>query len=67
MLSCMSCLYIDILDTKLLLVIWFANIFSYSVGCHFVLSVVSFPVQKFLSLILSQLFIFAFINFSMGD
>ena len=47
-LSSMNCLYI--LDTNPLLVISFANIFSHSVGCIFVLSVVSFAVQKLLSL-----------------
>ena len=39
----------------------FAKIFSYSVGCLFVLFSVSFAVQKLLSLIRSHLFIFAFI------
>ena len=38
-LSCMSCLYI--LDINLLLVISFASIFSHSVGCLFISSVVS--------------------------
>ena len=55
-LRCMSCLYI--LDINLLSVISLANIFFHSVGCRFVLSVVSFAVQKLLSLIRSQLFIF---------
>ena len=44
MLSCMSCLCI--LDTNPLSVISFANIFSYSVSCPFVLSLVSSAVQK---------------------
>ena len=39
----------------------FANIFSYSVGCLFLLFIVSFAVEKFLSLIRSHLFIFVFI------
>ena len=60
MLSCMSCLYI--LDINPLLVISFANIFSHSVGCLFVLSTVYFAVQKLLSLIRSHLFIFAFVS-----
>ena len=64
MLSCMSCLYI--LDINLLSVI-FANIFSHSVGCLFILSMVSFAVQKLLSLIRSHLFIFDFISFALGD
>ena len=38
----------------------FANIFSQSVGCLFVLFMVSFVVQKLLSLIRSCLFIFCF-------
>ena len=60
----MSCLYM--LDINLLLVISFANIFSHSVGCLFILSVVSFVVQNLLSLIRSHLFIFAFISFTLG-
>ena len=38
-----------------------AKIFSYSVGCLFILFRVSFAVQKLLSLIKSHLFIFVFI------
>ena len=38
----------------------FANIFSHSVGCLFILFRVSFAVQKLLSLIKSHLFIFVF-------
>ena len=63
-LSSMNCLYI--LDTNPLLVISFANIFSHSVGCIFVLSVVSFAVQKLLSFIRSHLFLFVFISISLG-
>ena len=47
-LGCMSSLYI--LDINPLLEISFANIFSHSVGCLFVLLVVSFVVQKLFSL-----------------
>ena len=54
------------LGINLLLVISFANIFSHSVGCLFILSVVSFVVQNLLSLIRSHLFIFAFISFTLG-
>ena len=43
-LSCMSCLYI--LEINLLSVASFANIFSLSEGCLFVLFMVSFAVQK---------------------
>ena len=57
-LSCMSCLYI--LEINPLSVASFANIFSHSVGCLFVLFMVSFAVKKLLSLIRSYLFIFVF-------
>ena len=57
-LSCMSCLYI--LDIKPLLVTLFANFFYHSVGCLFVL-LVSFAVQKLLSLIRSDL-LFCFLK-----
>ena len=59
-LSCMSCLYI--LEINPLSVVSFAIIFSHSVGCLFTLLLVSFVVQKLLSLIRSHLFIFAFIS-----
>ena len=65
MLSCMSCLYM--LDINPLLVIPLANIFSHSVVSLFVLSIISFAVQKLLSLIRSHLFIFVFISFALGD
>ena len=55
------------LDINPLSVISFSNIFSHSVGCLFVLSMVSFAVQKLLSLIRSHLFIFAFVSFALGD
>ena len=41
-LSCMSCLYI--LESNLLSVVSFANIFSHSEDCLFVLFMVSFAV-----------------------
>ena len=47
-LSCMSCLYI--LEINHLSVVSFAIIFSYSEGCLFTLLIVSFAVQKLLSL-----------------
>ena len=56
MLSCISCLYI--LDINPRSIISFANILSHSVGCLFVLSMVSFPMQKLLSLISSQSILF---------
>ena len=64
-LSSMNRLYI--LNIKPLSVISFANTFSHSVGCLFVLSRISFAVQKLLSLIRSHLFISAFIPFALGD
>ena len=45
-------------DANPLLVISFPNVSSYSVGCCFILSVVSFAAQKLLSLIRSDLFAF---------
>ena len=59
-LSYMSCLYI--LEINSLKIVSFAIIFSHSEGCLFTLLIVSFIVQKLLSLIRSHLFIFAFIS-----
>uniref|UniRef100_A0A8D0TVV4 Uncharacterized protein n=1 Tax=Sus scrofa TaxID=9823 RepID=A0A8D0TVV4_PIG len=56
--SCRRCL--QILEINPLSVGSFANIFSHSVGCLFILFRVSIAVQKLLSLIKSHLFIFAF-------
>ena len=50
-LSCTSCLYI--LEINPLSVVSFATIFSHSEGCLFALLIVSFAVQKLLSLIRS--------------
>ena len=58
-LSCMSGLYI--FEINSLLVASFAIIFSHSEGCLLTLLIVSFFVQKLLSLIRSHLFILAFI------
>ena len=63
-LSCISCLYI--LEINPLSVAPFANVFSHSVGCLFVLFMASFAVQKLLSLIRSYLFIFVFISITPG-
>ena len=57
-LSCISCLYI--LETNPLSVVSFALIFSHSEGCLLTLLIVSFAVQKLLSLIKSHLFTFDF-------
>ena len=46
-------------------VVSFAIIFSHSEGCLFALFIVSFAVQKLLSLIRSHLFIFAFISIAL--
>ena len=55
-LSCMNCLYI--LEINPLSVVSFAIIFSHSEGCLFPLLIVSFAMQKFLSLIRFHLFTF---------
>ena len=65
MLTCMSYLYM--LDINSFLVITFANIFSLSVGCLFVVLMVSFAVRKLSSLIEFHLFIVPFIFFALGN
>ena len=62
-LSCMSYLYI--LEINPLSVISFAITFSHSEGCLFTLLIVSFAVQKLLSLIRSHLFTFVFISITL--
>ena len=57
--------YFCILEVKPLSVALFANIFSHSIGCHFVYGFLCYA--KLLSLIRSQLFIFAFISVALGD
>ena len=47
-------------------VVSFTSIFSHSDGCLFTLFVVSFAVQKLLSLIRSHLFTFVFISITLG-
>ena len=54
----MSCLHI--LEINSFSVVSFAIIFSHSEGCLFIWLVVSFVVQKLLSLIRSHLFVFVF-------
>ena len=51
-----------ILEINPLSIAFFTNIFSHSEGCLFTLLIVSFDVQKLLSLIRSHLFIFAFLK-----
>ena len=60
----MSCLYV--LEINPLSIESFANIFSHSEGCVFVLFMVSFAVQKLLSFVRSHLFIFVFISITLG-
>ena len=60
----MSCL--NIFEINLVSVALFANISSHSVGCLFILFMVSFAVQKLLSLIRPHLFIFVFIFITLG-
>ena len=64
LLSCMSSLYTG--GIKSLCHIWFANIFTHSVGCLFILLIVSFAVQKLYSLMWSDLFSFAFVTCTFG-
>ena len=47
-------------------VVSLAIIFSHSEGCLFSLLIVSFAVQKLISLIRSHLFTFAFISLTLG-
>ena len=63
-LSFRRCLYI--FEINSLSVASFAIIFSHSQGCLFTLLIVSFVVQKLLSLIRYHLFIFAFISNILG-
>ena len=60
----MSCLYI--LEINPLSVVLFAIIFSHSEACLFTLLIVSFAVQKLLSLIGSYLVTFVFISVTLG-
>ena len=59
-MNCMSCLYI--LEVNPLLVSLFANILSHSVGYLFTLFMVSFAVQKLLSVVILFISIFIFIT-----
>ena len=60
----MSRLYI--FEMNSLSVASFALIFSHSEGCLYTLFIVSFVVQRLLSLIRSHLYIFAFISITLG-
>ena len=61
----MSCLHIS--EIKALLLASFADIFYHSLCCLFILCVVSFAVQKLISLIRYRFLIFAFISIALGD
>ena len=63
-LGCMSCLYI--LETNPLSVVSLAIIFAHSEGCIFTVLIVSFVMQKLLTLIRSHLFTFVFIFITLG-
>ena len=56
-----------ILEIKLSSVAPFANIFSNSIGCLFTLFMISFAIQKVISLIRFHLFIFVFISFALVE
>ena len=60
----LNCLYI--LKISSLSVVSFAIIFSHSEGYLFILLIVSFPVQKLLSLIRSHLLTYVFISITPG-
>ena len=62
-LNCMSCCYI--FEINSLSVALFAIIFSHLGGCLFTLLMVSFAVQKLLSLIRSHLFMLTFISITL--
>ena len=64
LLSCMTCLCI--LEIKPFSVASFSNTSFQSVGCLFSLFMVSFAVQKLVSLIRSHLFMFVFISIALG-
>ena len=63
LLSCVSCL--QIFEINPLLIALFPSVLSHPVCCLFVLLMVSFAVQKLLSLIMSRLFVF--ISITVGD
>ena len=59
--------YLYIFEINYLSVVSLAIIFSHSEGCLFTLIIVSIVMQKFLILVMSHLFIFAFISNILGD
>ena len=65
MLNCISCFYM--VDINPLSVISFTNIFSHPVSCLLILLMVSFTMQKLLSLIRSHLFILVSVSFALRE
>ena len=65
LLSCINCLYI--LEIKPLSVASFGTNFSHYVSCLFGFFLVSFAVQKLVSLMRSHWFILALIYVALGD
>uniref|UniRef100_A0A8D0NK42 Uncharacterized protein n=1 Tax=Sus scrofa TaxID=9823 RepID=A0A8D0NK42_PIG len=65
LLSFINCLYI--LEIKLLSIASFETIFSQYISCLFVFFLVSFAVQKPISLIRSHGFIFTLISVALGQ
>jgi len=64
LLSCMSSLYI--LETEPSLVALFANIFSQSIDCLFILFMNALAREKLVSLVIPCLFIFSYISIAWG-
>ena len=62
----LSCTSLYILEIKPLSVALFETVFSHSVSCLFFFLMVSFAVQKLVSLIMSHCLIFAFIYVALG-
>ena len=73
MIELFVCFYIDLYElfvyfrSSSLVGQSFARIFFQSVGCCFILFMVFFAVQKFISFIRSHLFIFVFTSIALGD
>ena len=61
----MSSLYI--LEIRPLSVVSLANMFSYTVGCLFILMLFSLAMQKLFILMRSPLFILSFMSLALGD
>ena len=59
--------HLCVLEINTLSVTSFANIFSHSVGCLFILFLVSFAAQKLMNLLRSHLFSFIFISLGGGS